>query len=106
MPLDVMDLEEPGRMRGRRAIGSSRELASRFRHERMAIEERSYDPGLAEVADVIDTYVARLHGTQELVNEQFRKQLLLESFLYVDPSIRGFSFDPPSEEEFSQFREE
>jgi hypothetical protein len=56
------------------------------------------------VADVINTYVARLHGAQQSVNERFRKQLLLESFIYVDPSTRGFSFEAPSEEEFSDFR--
>ncbi len=83
---------------------SSRELASRFRRERMAIEERSYDPGLAEIAEVIDTYVTELHGEQERVNEEFRKHLLLESFSYVDPSKRGFSFEAPSEEEFNTFQ--
>lgn len=94
----------PDARRRRPSIASSRDLASRFRHERMALEERSYDPGLAEVADVINTYVARLHGAQQSVNERFRKQLLLESFIYVDPSTRGFSFEAPSEEEFSDFR--
>ncbi len=85
-------------------IGSSRDMASRFRNERMAREDRSYDPGLAEVADVIDTYVARLHGAQELINEQFRKELLLESFTYADPAKRGLSFETPSEEAFRDFR--
>ena len=92
----------PKRVAGR--VASSREMASRFRRERMAREEHAYDPGLAEVADLIDTYVARLHGAQERVNDQFRKHLLLESFTYVDPSPRGFSFEAPSEEEFSDFQ--
>jgi len=70
----------------------------------MAAQEHSYDRGLAEVADLIDTYVAKLHAVQERVTDQFRKDLLLESFSYVDPSIRGFSFEPPSEEEFSDFQ--
>jgi len=85
-------------------IASSRDMASRFRRERMAAQEHSYDRGLAEVADLIDTYVAKLHAVQERVTDQFRKDLLLESFSYVDPSIRGFSFEPPSEEEFSDFQ--
>jgi len=85
-------------------VGSSRALASRIRHERMVTEERSYDRGLAEVADVIDNYFARLRAAQERVNEQFRKQLLLESFSYVDPTPQGFSFEAPSEDEFSEFR--
>lgn len=94
----------PDSQRRRRPIASSRDLASRFRHERMALEERSYDPGLAEVADVINTYVARIHGAQQNVNEGFRKQLLLESFTYFNRSTRDFSFETPSEEEFSDFR--
>lgn len=94
----------PDIRRREHSIASSREMASRYRRERMDVEEHSYDRGLAEVADLINTYVARLHGAQERVNELFRKQLLLESFSYVDPSIHGFSFETPSEEEFSDFQ--
>jgi len=94
----------PDARRRSHLIPSSHDLASRFRHERMALEKQSYDSGLAEVADVIDTYVAKLHGAQQGVNDRFRKQLLLESFTYVDPSTHGFSFEAPSEEEFKEFR--
>lgn len=94
----------PERRRPRIISHSSRELASRFRRERMDSEDHTYDPGLAEVAEVIDTFVSRLHGTQEYVTERFRKQLLLESFPYVEQSTRGFSFETPSEEEFQDFR--
>ena len=94
----------PERRRHRITSQSSRELASRFRRERMASEDYTYDHRLAEVAEVIDSYVSRLHGIQERVNEQFRKQLLLESFPYVEQSTRGISFEAPSEEEFRDFR--
>ena len=94
----------PERRRPRVTRHSSRELASRFRRERMDIEGETYDPGLAEVAEIIQTYVSRLHGAQERVNDKYRKELLLESFPYVEQSTREFSFDPPSEAEFADFR--
>lgn len=94
----------PGMKKRRNSNVSSRDMASNFRHKRMIEEESSYDPGLAEVADLINTYVGKLHGAQEIVNEKFRKQLLLESFSFVDPSTQGISFETPSEEEYIKFR--
>jgi predicted ATPase len=83
---------------------SSRDLAFRYRREQMA-ERADYDPGLAEVAELIDATVHRLRVRQEEVDDKFRKQLLLDSFAYVDPRPNGkFSLETPSEQAFGAFR--
>ncbi len=83
---------------------SSRDLASRYRREQMLAEHSDYDPGLAEVAELIDTSVRQLRVRQQEVDDRFRKELLLESFSYVDPSTHRFTSEPPSEKAISAFR--
>jgi predicted ATPase len=94
----------PRRPVRRPEAASSRDLAFRFRREQMFAEQADYDPGLAEVAELIDTSVRRLKVRQETVADQFRKQLLLDSFTYVDPKTHGILFQPPSEQAFVEFR--
>ncbi len=83
---------------------SSRELAFRYRHEQMIAEQADYDPGLAEVAELIDTTVRQLRGRQQGVDDRFRKELLLESFSYVAPSKHVFTSKTPSEKAYDAFR--
>jgi energy-coupling factor transporter ATP-binding protein EcfA2 len=95
----------PRRVVRRPELASSRQMAIRFRHEQMAAESVDYDPALGEVAELVDATVRRLKVRQEEINDKFRKELLLDSFTYVDSKSRGGLFEqPPSEQAFNEFR--
>lgn len=86
----------------RRQPTSSRQMAFEFQHERN-LEDPSFDPGLGEVAFVIEDFTSLLRRRQAGIDDRFRKQILLDSFAYIDPEAHGFSFEP-SEEMFQAFR--
>lgn len=85
----------------RRRTTSSRQIALEFQRERN-LEDPSFDPGLGEVAFVIEDFASQLRRRQSRIDDQFRKQILLDSFAYVAPTTPGFSFEP-SEEMFQEF---
>lgn len=84
---------------------NSRQMALEFEREKMIAEHQNYDPGLAEVSSIIIDFVRGLKIRQQKADSSFRKQLLLDSFAYVEPLQEGFSFGPPDEEMFNVFRE-
>lgn len=86
----------------RRRSPSPRQIAFEFQRERN-LEDPLFDPGLGEVAFVIEEFTSQLRRRQSIIDDQFRKQILLDSFAYVDPTTHGFSFEP-SEEMFQAFR--
>lgn len=84
---------------------NSRQMALEFEREKMMSEHQNYDPGLAEVSSIIIDFVRGLKLRQQKIDNSFRKQLLLDSFAYVEPQKDGFIFGPPDEKMFSSFRE-
>lgn len=86
----------------RRRPMSARQMAFEFQQER-SLEDPSFDPGLGEVAYVIEDFISILRRRQAGIDDQFRKQILLDAFAYVDPQTHGFTFEP-SEEMFQVFR--
>ncbi len=61
-----------------------------------------FDAGLGEVAAVINDFIRLLRRRQTKIDDQFRKQILLDAFSYVDPQTHGFT--EPTEEMFKAFR--
>jgi len=81
-----------------------RQMTFGFGRERTMPERPEYDLGLAQVAKIIDDFIRLLKVRQETADSQFRKQLLLDSFTYVDPRKHGFTIGPPDEKMFKVFR--
>jgi len=71
------------------------ELKQRF-------SDPSFDAGLMEVAAIIEDFMRQLRRKQEKIDDEFRKQILLDAFSYVDPQKHGFA--QPTEEMFKDFR--
>lgn len=83
---------------------NSRQMALEFERDKMISEHQNYDLGLAEVSSIIVDFVRTLKIRQQRADSDFRKQLLLDSFAYVEPQKHSFTTGPPSEKMFSSFR--
>ena len=64
---------------------NSRQMALEYEREKILAEHRHYDPGLAEVSAIVLDFVRGLKARQQKADSTFRKQLLLDSFAYVEP---------------------
>ena len=73
----------------RRRYISQRDMAFEFRRERN-LEDSSFDAGLGEVAMVIDEFVKNLRHRKFEIDNDFRKQILLDSFAYIDAGNTKF----------------
>jgi len=87
----------------KKRLVSARQMAYEFQQERGA-DDPDYDAGLGEVAYVIEEFIIQLRRRQAKIDDQFRKEILLDSFAYVDPKTHGLLLQP-SEEMFQAFKE-
>src|SRR5665648_419503 len=87
----------------RHRVPTSRQIAHEFQRER-SLDDPAFDPGLGEVAFVIEDFASNLRRRQAGIDERFRQEIILDAFTYVDPQLHGFTLEP-SEEMFKAFRE-
>ena len=91
----------PQPLHRRRRFTTQHQMAYEFERDRR-IADPSFDAGLGEVAVVIDDFIRQLRRRQARIDDQFKKQILLDAFSYVDPQTHGFT--EPTEEMFRAFR--
>ncbi len=91
----------PRPLHRRRRLPTQRQMAYEFERER-GFADPSFDAGLGEVAAVIEDFIRQLRLKQAKIDDQFRKQILLDAFSYVDPQTHGFT--EPTEKMFRAFR--
>jgi len=85
----------------RRRITTQHQMAYEYEREKR-FTDPSFDAGLGEVAAVIEDFVRQLRRKQARIDDQFRKQILLDAFSYVDPQTHGFT--EPTEDMFRAFQ--
>jgi len=91
----------PQPLHRRRRLPTQRQMAYEFERER-GFADPSFDAGLGEVAAVIEDFMRQLRLKQAKIDNQFRKQILLDAFSYVDPQTHGFT--EPTEKMIRTFR--
>lgn len=75
-----------------RPARSARQLAIEYERERSS-QDPMFDPGLSEVAFIVEDFIRSMRRRQLIADDKFRKTILLDAFSYIAPE-HGLSFEP------------
>jgi predicted ATPase len=75
-----------------RPARSARQLAIEYERERSS-QDPMFDPGLSEVAFIVEDFIRTMRRRQLFADDKFRKTILLDAFSYIAPE-HGLSFEP------------
>ena len=75
-----------------RPARSARQLAIEYERERF-IQDPLFDPGLSEVAYIVEDFMRSIRRRQLSADDRFRKIILLDAFSYITPEA-GISPEP------------